>query len=229
MSVKALLPLALALASCAPALPLPRSLQPTRAARHWRRRVPAARAGPTPPTRAHLWQHLLCRHLRDQRDPDHVGQRPYSDRHCARQSRAVCLANIRTLGFDPKDVKFLLTSHEHIDHVGGIAAIKAATGPDRACRRRFRGLRPARWAARIRNMTSLCPLTGPKVDRVIKDGEVLRLGPIAITASPRPATPWAGPAGVGRAAKARNASPSSLPTASARCQRTITGSAIIPP
>ena len=38
------------------------------------------------------------------------------------------LANIRTLGFDPKDVKFLLTSHEHIDHVGGIAAIKAATG-----------------------------------------------------------------------------------------------------
>ena len=62
----------------------------------------------------------------DQRDPDHVGQRPYSDRHCARQSRAVC-PHIRTLG-DPKDVKFLLTSHEHIDHVGGIAAIKAATG-----------------------------------------------------------------------------------------------------
>src|SRR5690606_33781549 len=40
----------------------------------------------------------------------------------------VVLANIRKHGFDPRDVKVLLTSHEHFDHVGGIARLQAATG-----------------------------------------------------------------------------------------------------
>ncbi len=38
------------------------------------------------------------------------------------------LANIRTLGFNPRDIKFIVGSHEHIDHMGGFAALKAATG-----------------------------------------------------------------------------------------------------
>ena len=29
------------------------------------------------------------------------------------------LANIRTLGFDPRDIRFIVGSHEHIDHMGG--------------------------------------------------------------------------------------------------------------
>lgn len=40
----------------------------------------------------------------------------------------VVLANIRKLGFDPKDIKLLLGSHEHFDHVGGMAKIQQATG-----------------------------------------------------------------------------------------------------
>lgn len=40
----------------------------------------------------------------------------------------VVLANIRTLGFDPKDVSTLLISHEHVDHVGGMAKLQEATG-----------------------------------------------------------------------------------------------------
>lgn len=40
----------------------------------------------------------------------------------------IVLANIRALGFDPKDVKTLLLSHEHFDHVGGMARLQAATG-----------------------------------------------------------------------------------------------------
>lgn len=40
----------------------------------------------------------------------------------------VVLANIRALGFEPKDVETLLTSHEHFDHVGGMARLQAATG-----------------------------------------------------------------------------------------------------
>ncbi len=40
----------------------------------------------------------------------------------------VVLANIRALGFDPADVRYLLHSHEHFDHVGGHARVAAATG-----------------------------------------------------------------------------------------------------
>lgn len=40
----------------------------------------------------------------------------------------VVLANIRALGFDPADVDFLLMSHEHFDHVGGMARLQQATG-----------------------------------------------------------------------------------------------------
>ena len=38
------------------------------------------------------------------------------------------LANLRALGVDPRDVRMLLSSHEHLDHVGGMAALQAATG-----------------------------------------------------------------------------------------------------
>lgn len=40
----------------------------------------------------------------------------------------IVLANIRALGFDPADVDILLMSHEHFDHVGGMARLQAATG-----------------------------------------------------------------------------------------------------
>ncbi|AUX70973.1 hypothetical protein CHX26_11830 [Porphyrobacter sp. HT-58-2] len=39
----------------------------------------------------------------------------------------VVLANIRALGFDPKDIKLLLGSHEHSDHIGGLLTIQEIT------------------------------------------------------------------------------------------------------
>lgn len=38
------------------------------------------------------------------------------------------LANVEKLGFDPMKIKVLLNSHAHLDHAGGLAAIKAKTG-----------------------------------------------------------------------------------------------------
>ena len=38
------------------------------------------------------------------------------------------LANIKVLGFNPRQIKWLLMTHEHFDHVGGMAAIQKATG-----------------------------------------------------------------------------------------------------
>jgi metallo-beta-lactamase class B len=40
----------------------------------------------------------------------------------------IVIANIATLGFDIKDVKILLSSHEHFDHVGGMAKLQRASG-----------------------------------------------------------------------------------------------------
>ena len=44
------------------------------------------------------------------------------------QSAALIDANIRNLGFDPHDVKAILVSHAHYDHVGGLAALQRLTG-----------------------------------------------------------------------------------------------------
>ena len=42
----------------------------------------------------------------------------------------VVLANIAALGIDPKSISTILMSHEHYDHIGGIARVQAATGAD---------------------------------------------------------------------------------------------------
>lgn len=36
--------------------------------------------------------------------------------------------NIRALGFKPEDVRYILFSHEHHDHIGGLAEVQRATG-----------------------------------------------------------------------------------------------------
>jgi len=44
------------------------------------------------------------------------------------QSAAPILANVRALGFDPKQISLILVSHAHYDHVGGVNAIQRYTG-----------------------------------------------------------------------------------------------------
>ncbi len=44
------------------------------------------------------------------------------------QSAAVIDANIRSLGFDPKNISTILVSHAHFDHAGGVAALQRFTG-----------------------------------------------------------------------------------------------------
>ena len=38
------------------------------------------------------------------------------------------IKNIQTLGVDPRDVKVIVISHEHMDHAGGVAELQHATG-----------------------------------------------------------------------------------------------------
>ncbi len=95
--------------------------------------------------------------------------------------------NIRRLGFDPKDVRFILSSHEHIDHVGGFAALKQITGAQFIARAEAK----ASLESGIADNTdpqfgSLSSFPGVKVDRLIKDGENVELGQLKLTAIASP-------------------------------------------
>jgi metallo-beta-lactamase class B len=91
-------------------------------------------------------------------------------------------ANIRKLGFRPEDVKWIVTSHEHLDHVGGLAELKRLTGAQLAARTAAKGpLERGTVDWRDPQAGSIEKFAGTSVDRVMADGEHLVLGPIDLT------------------------------------------------
>ena len=95
--------------------------------------------------------------------------------------------NIRTLGFRLKDVRILLHSHEHMDHVGGIGRLQQLTGAQ---------LFASADAAKVFTTGAATaddpqagmhkPFPTARVDRVVKDGELVRLGNLQLTAIATP-------------------------------------------
>lgn len=104
------------------------------------------------------------------------------------QSAAAVLANVRALGFDPKDIKFILSTEPHWDHAGGLAALARDTGATVvASKRGAEGLRTGEHAADDPQLAyggSWPAVTTPI--RIMKDGEVLPLGTARITARATP-------------------------------------------
>ncbi len=99
----------------------------------------------------------------------------------------VVAANIRTLGYKLEDVKYILSSHSHEDHAGGISALQKLTG--------------ATVLAGAANVEAMRTGVSPKIDpqfgslsnfpgsakvRGVADGEVIKLGPLAVTAHSTP-------------------------------------------
>jgi metallo-beta-lactamase class B len=97
------------------------------------------------------------------------------------------LANIRRLGFNPSDVKWLLASHTHFDHTGGHAAMQAATGakiaalPDQA--RELESGLPMPDDPQHGIIRGMKPV---KVDRLLTDAVPLIQGQNRITAFATP-------------------------------------------
>jgi metallo-beta-lactamase class B len=99
------------------------------------------------------------------------------------------MASIAKLGFNIKDVKVLLNSEPHPDHAGGLGVLQRASGAEL-------------WASEasavtlasggddpdvvlpLRALVWIGVLGYPKirVDRRFKDGDTIRLGPLALTA-----------------------------------------------
>ena len=100
------------------------------------------------------------------------------------QSAPLIAANIRKLGFKIEDVKFITNSHAHYDHAAGIAALQRASGAIVVASA------SGAQALASGNATPDDPQAGfgrdatafPAVKnvRVVQNGEVVRVGPIAI-------------------------------------------------
>src|SRR5690348_15784435 len=92
-------------------------------------------------------------------------------------SPPLIVASIRALGFDPKDIRILVTNQAHFDHVGGFSEIQRLTGA-KVCA--TAGDAPLLESGGAADPGGLGPYTPVQVDRVLKDGEVITLGDIAL-------------------------------------------------
>lgn len=102
-------------------------------------------------------------------------------------------ANIARLGFRIRDVRIILSSHEHLDHAGGIAALQRLSGATVAARAAaIPALTSGMAQAGDPQHGSLTPFPAVRVGRTIGDGEVVRLGNLRLTAH---ATPGHSPGG----------------------------------
>ena len=97
------------------------------------------------------------------------------------------LNNIRNVGFDPKDIKYLLIVHGHLDHFGGAARIKELSGARV-------GMTEADWKLvdeAARQPQGSTPPFNRFVERdardlVLKEGDVITLGKTSIKVSVTP-------------------------------------------
>lgn len=99
------------------------------------------------------------------------------------ESPPLIAANIRALGFRVEDIKFILTSHDHGDHVGGVAELQRLSGatvlasPSTAA-----SLRRGRVGKDDPQLANLTPFPAVAKVREVGDGEVVNLGPLAVKA-----------------------------------------------
>jgi metallo-beta-lactamase class B len=96
-------------------------------------------------------------------------------------------ANIRAVGVRLPDIKYILTSHEHYDHVGGIAKLQELSGAlvvtSAPAARIIASGKPA---ADDPQGELQKPFPAARVGRVVADGDEVRLGNLMLTAIATP-------------------------------------------
>ena len=97
------------------------------------------------------------------------------------------IANIERLGYRLTDVKLLLSSHEHVDHAGGLAALREATGGQMVATAAERPMLES-GAVSIDDPQrgAISSFSGVHVDRVVRDGDVVLLGSLSFKVSATP-------------------------------------------
>lgn len=95
------------------------------------------------------------------------------------------LRNLAAIGVAPAQIRLLLNMHAHFDHAGALAAIKAASGARVVA---SAGDAPAlrRGQHQGDNSNGATRFPPVAVDRIVRDGETVAIGPAAITATVTP-------------------------------------------
>jgi len=97
-----------------------------------------------------------------------TAQEPYVD---------YVIDNIRKVGFDPKNIKYILLTHGHLDHFGGATKIQKLSGARVALTEGDWNFMATQEANAIKN--GRAPKPGdetPKKDMVLKEGDTVTLG-----------------------------------------------------
>ena len=97
------------------------------------------------------------------------------------ENAAMVEANVRKLGFDPRQIKIILNSHAHLDHAGGIAAMKQFTHAQFIASARDKPVLESGGRADF-HFGPKPQFPAVKVDRVIEDGGKVNLGGVTMTA-----------------------------------------------
>jgi metallo-beta-lactamase class B len=113
------------------------------------------------------------------------------------ESGRMIVASIRKLGFRPEDIKIIVNGHAHSDHAGAFAYMKRISGAELAI------MQPDVQAIEDGGKddfiygedVEVMGFPAAKVDRVLRDGDTLRLADVVLTAHHTPghtrgATTW---------------------------------------
>lgn len=102
------------------------------------------------------------------------------------QAAPLLLASLRALGVEPGEVKLILHSHAHVDHVGPLAALRRATGARLVSNAESAALL-ARGGTDDLHYGDDLPYPPVQADRLVMDGEVVELGSLRLRAHFTPA------------------------------------------
>ena len=102
--------------------------------------------------------------------------------------------SIRKLGFRPEDIKVMINGHAHIDHAGAFAFMKQLTGAQLAVMKDDVAAMESGDKDDFKYANDFV-YPGVKVDRVLRDGDTVKLGDVLLTAYHTPghtrgATTW---------------------------------------
>lgn len=98
---------------------------------------------------------------------------------------ATTKAAIEKLGFKVSDIRYLVNTHAHLDHTGGFADIKKASGAQMVAGAKDKPLLESGTYPGREHVAAL-KFPPVSVDRAVNDGDVLTLGPIRLVAHATP-------------------------------------------
>ena len=94
-------------------------------------------------------------------------------------------ANIEKLGFKVTDIKYLVNTHAHIDHTGGLAEMKQASGAQLVAGAADKPLLEGGYYPGAQEDTALA-FPPVKVDRTVREGDKVTVGDVTLTARETP-------------------------------------------